>query len=62
MDWRNQDRATEALAVEPSPLRSYTGGLVHYVNQLGDKVLHQRMISSFHPPAKYTAKSLLTIG
>ncbi|XP_076848242.1 uncharacterized protein LOC143493606 [Brachyhypopomus gauderio] len=52
----NKDRAASALAKEPTTLRSYTGELVHFVNDNYQKVFKRKLMPAFTPPAKYTGE------
>ncbi|XP_076833440.1 uncharacterized protein LOC143478370 [Brachyhypopomus gauderio] len=52
----NQDRAAAALLTGPSPLRSYSGSLVHCANQSYEKVFGKKVVPQFCPPARYTGE------
>ncbi|RXN08810.1 hypothetical protein ROHU_011351 [Labeo rohita] len=52
----NQDREAASLAVRPPSLLSYSGDLVHCVNNLSVKVLGRKLVPSFQPPAVYTGE------
>ncbi|XP_049339078.1 uncharacterized protein LOC125804018 [Astyanax mexicanus] len=55
----NQDRAAAAVVKEPSPLRTYTGELVHFVNDSFLKVFGKKLVTAFTPPGQYTGKDAL---
>ncbi|KAG9270336.1 hypothetical protein AMEX_G15275 [Astyanax mexicanus] len=52
----NQDRAAAAVVKEPSPLRTYTGELVHFVNDSFLKVFGKKLVTAFTPPGQYTGE------
>ncbi|XP_077076087.1 uncharacterized protein LOC143728992 [Siphateles boraxobius] len=52
----NQDREAASLAVRPPSLLSYSGDIVHCVNNYSVKVLGRKLVPSFQPPAVYTGE------
>ncbi|KAL1246953.1 hypothetical protein QQF64_034540 [Cirrhinus molitorella] len=52
----NQDREAASLAVRPPSLLSYSGDLVHCVNNYSVKVLGRKLVPSFQPPTVYTGE------
>ncbi|KAL1265147.1 hypothetical protein QQF64_003174 [Cirrhinus molitorella] len=52
----NQDREAASLAVRPPSLLSYSGDLVHCVNNNSVKVLGRKLVPSFQPPTVYTGE------
>ncbi|XP_030261766.1 uncharacterized protein LOC115574407 [Sparus aurata] len=52
----NQDRGSAALSTAPSPLRSYSGDLLHYVNKHYEKLFGKKVAPEFCPPSRYTGE------
>lgn len=52
----NQDRGSAALSTGPSGLRSYSGELLHCVNQNYEKLFGKKVAPEFCPPSQYTGK------
>ncbi|XP_031172172.2 uncharacterized protein LOC116061928 isoform X2 [Sander lucioperca] len=52
----NQDRGSAALSTGPSALRSYSGDLIHCVNQHFEKLFSRKMVPDFCPPSRYTGE------
>ena len=60
MRW-NEDRAKAAVEGKLSELRSYSGALLHTVNQLSEKVLGKKQVQDFQPPGTYTGTCTLCV-
>ncbi|XP_056224227.1 uncharacterized protein LOC130163830 [Seriola aureovittata] len=52
----NQDRGAAALSSGPSPLRSYSGDLLHCVNKNYQKLFGRKVAPQFCPPSRYTGE------
>ncbi|XP_034005921.1 uncharacterized protein LOC117497984 isoform X2 [Trematomus bernacchii] len=52
----NQGRGTAALGTGPSALRSYSGDLLHCVNNNFEKLFGRNMVPEFCPPSRYTGE------
>ncbi|KAL2092076.1 hypothetical protein ACEWY4_011874 [Coilia grayii] len=52
----NQDRRCAALATDPSPLRCYSGELLHCVNRNYEKLYGRKVAPEFCPPSRYTGE------
>ncbi|KAJ8335569.1 hypothetical protein SKAU_G00389110 [Synaphobranchus kaupii] len=52
----NQDRAAASLSSGPPALRSYTGNLVHCVNNNYKKLFGRKVVPTFCQPAHYTGE------
>ncbi|KAL2102089.1 hypothetical protein ACEWY4_003850 [Coilia grayii] len=52
----NQDRRCAALATDPSPLRCYSGELLHCVNLNYEKLYGRKVAPEFCPPSRYTGE------
>lgn len=57
----NQDRRCAALATDPSPLRCYSGELLHCVNRNYEKLYGRKVAPEFCPPSRYTGKKYISI-
>ena len=52
----NQDRGAAALSSGPSPFRSYSGDLLHSVNNNYVKLFGRKVVPELCPPSPYTGK------
>ncbi|XP_036943223.1 uncharacterized protein LOC119013024 isoform X5 [Acanthopagrus latus] len=52
----NQDRGSAALSTTPSPLRSYSGDLLHCVNKNFETLFGKKVAPEFCPPSRYTGE------
>ncbi|XP_034460728.1 uncharacterized protein LOC117773137 [Hippoglossus hippoglossus] len=52
----NQDRGVAALSTGPSSLRSYSGDLLHSVNNNYEKLFGRKVVPEFCPPSRYTGE------